>query len=52
MKLIDGDWGFDRIVKIQLDNGKIISRKVRYDSLNGLYVVINGEKFGYKFLTK
>jgi hypothetical protein len=52
MKLLEGDWGYGRTVKIQLDNGKVIFRKVRYDSLNGMYVVIDNEKISYKTLTK
>lgn len=51
LKLVKGEFSYGNTVEIELD-GKIIKRKVRYGSLDGLYVVIDGEKIGYRTLSK
>lgn len=50
MKITNGEWKCDATVTIMLDNGKEVKRKVRYGSLDGMYVVIDGEKVGGKAL--
>lgn len=50
LKLISGTFAYGQTVTI--DTGKrTIRRKVHYGILDGLYVVIDGEKIGYKTLT-
>lgn len=51
MKLVSGEWKWDEEVLINVD-GKTIKRKVRYDILNGLYIVYKNEKIGLRALTK
>lgn len=45
MKLLSGTWSWGEIVTLEVDS-KIIKRKVHYGTLEGLYVLINGEKCG------
>lgn len=51
MKLIKGVFKYGETIEIEY-NGKIIKRKVRYDTLNGLYVIIDYEKIGESTLRK
>lgn len=49
MKLISGIFAYGQTVTI--DTGKrTIRRQVHYGILDGLYVVVDGEKIGYKTL--
>lgn len=50
MKIVQGEFYCGETVFIELD-GKIITRKVHYGILDGLYVIIDGEKIGYRALT-
>jgi len=52
MKLIGGEWKWNEVVEIELDNGKVVKRKVKYETLEGMYVVIDKEKIGKATLTK
>ena len=45
IKLIDGEFYYGEVVTLEVDN-KQIKRKVNYGSLDGLYVLIKGEKYG------
>ena len=45
IKLIDGEFFYGESVTLEI-NGKQIKRKVNYGSLDGLYVIIKGEKYG------
>ena len=52
MKILEGDFIYGNTVVIELDNGAVIKRKVRYESLEGLYVLIDGDKIGIKSFSK
>lgn len=45
MKLIDGVFKYGQTVAIDVD-GKLVKRKVHYGILDGLYITIDGEKYG------
>lgn len=51
IKLINGSFSWDETVTLSVD-GKIIKRKVRYTSLDGLHVVIDNCKYGRTDLDK
>lgn len=50
MKLINGIFAYGQTVTIDTGKRKI-RRRVHYGILDGLYVVIDGEKIGYRTLT-
>lgn len=50
IKLIDGTWSYGQTVIIEAD-GKRMKRKVKYGTLDGLYIIYRGEKIGYGTLT-
>lgn len=52
IKIIAGNFSYGETVTLQIDGKKETKRKVHYGVLDGLYIVINGEKIGYKSLEK
>lgn len=46
MKILAGEWKWDEKVTLEID-GKVITRKVKYGSLDGLYITYKNEKIGY-----
>lgn len=46
IKLIEGKFAYDETVTLEVD-GKLVKRKVHYGTLDGLYVVVKGEKIGF-----
>lgn len=52
IKIIAGNFSYGETVILQIDGKKETKRKVQYGILDGLYIVINGEKIGYKSLEK
>ena len=51
IKLIEGSFSWGETVTLNVD-GKEIRRKVNYASLEGLYVVIGGVKYGRNHFDK
>ena len=51
IKLVSGSFSYGETVILNVD-GKEIKRKVNYGSLDGLYVVISGVKYGANHLDK
>ena len=51
IKLIDGNFSWNETITILVD-GKEMKRKVYYASLEGLYIVIRGVKYGYNHFDK
>lgn len=46
IKLIEGKFAYDETVVLEIDS-KLAKRKVYYGTLDGLYVVVKGEKIGF-----